>query len=180
MLLLLCRCHLRHINHVSINIATHILGGRRWHDIWRIWWSPTRYWRSLQLMHCVMWKSGWLLTTQGKLSWIKNWIIQWIRQRYYRWWQIIALWVTVFAIKAPVTTGSVLWKSTWLLTKWGQLRWIDDWIIQRRKNVYHRRWQLVALWVNVLEIKTPFITRSRSLPTLIVPCSAFLVTTNDN
>ena len=41
MLLLLCWCQLRHINHASINIVTSIIGGQPWHGIWLIRWSPT-------------------------------------------------------------------------------------------------------------------------------------------
>ena len=119
MLILLCRCQIRLINHASINIATSILGRRRWCNIWQIRWSPTRYWRILRIWICVLWRSGLLLTNQGQLRWINDWIIKWRRHRYQRWWQIIALWVTFLAIREPV------------------------------------------------------ITRSRSLPTLIVPCSTF-------
>ena len=126
MWLLLSRCQLRHINHASIDIATSILGGRQWHGIWHIRWSPTRYWRILRLWRCVMWISGWLLTNQGHMGWINNWIIKWRRHRYHRLWQLIALWVTVFTIKSPVITRSVLWRYGWLLMNRGQLRWIDD------------------------------------------------------
>ena len=138
MLLSFCWCQLRHINHASINIATYIIGGQRWHGIWRIRRSTTRYWRSLQLMCCVMWRSGWLLTNRGQLSWINNWIIPWRKNRYHRWWQLIALWVTVIYIKAPIITRSVMWRPGWLLTNRGQMRWIDDWIIQWKRNIYHR------------------------------------------
>ena len=136
MLLLLCWCQLRHINHASINILTSIIGGRRWRGIWLIRWSPTGYWRSLQLMCCVMWRSGWLLTNRGQLVWINEWIIQWRRHIYNRWWKLIALWVTVLVIRAPVIMRSVLWRAGWLLKNQGQLRWIDDWIIQwGRKDI---------------------------------------------
>ena len=175
----LCRCQLRHINHASINVAASIIGGRRLHGIWRIRWITTGYWRSLQLMCCVMWRSGWILTNQGQLNWINNWIIQWMRHRYQWWWQLVSLWVTVLSIKAPVITRSVLWRAGWLLTNRGQLRWIDEWIIQGRRNRYHRQWQLVALWDTVVSIKSLVITRSISLPTLIVTCSTFLATTNN-
>ena len=37
-----------------------IIGRRRWHGIWRIKRSPTGFWRSLQLMRCVRWRTGWL------------------------------------------------------------------------------------------------------------------------
>ena len=47
-------------------------------------------------------------------------------------------WFTVLAIKAPVITRSVLRRTGWLLTNRGQLIWIDDWIIQLRRNIYHR------------------------------------------
>ena len=167
MLLSLCRCQLRHINHAFINIATCIIGVRRWHGIWRIRWSPTGYWRSLQLMRCVMWRAGWLLANRGHLRWINYLIIQLRRHRYHRWWKLIYLWVTSLAIKSPVITRSVLWRAGWLLTNRGQLRWIDDWIIQCRRNIYHRWWQLVALWVAFLPIGEPVIMRNHSLPTLI-------------
>ena len=129
MMLLLCRCQIRHIIHASINIATSIIGGRWWHGIWRIRWIPTEYWRSLQLMCCVMWRPGWLLKNQRYLRWINDWIIQRRRHRYHRWWQIIDFWVTVLAIKSPVITRIVMGRSGWLLTNRGQLRWIDDWIV---------------------------------------------------
>ena len=178
MLLSLFLCQLRHINHASINIETSILSEQQWHGIWRIRWSTTGYWISLQLMYCVMWRSGWMLTNRGQMSCIKYLIIQWRRHKYHRWWKIIALWVTGLAIKALVITGSVLWRAGLLLTNRRQLRWIDDWIIQCIRNRYHRWWQLVAIWVTILAIKAPVITRSRSLPTLIFPCSAFVATTN--
>ena len=94
MLLSFYRCQLRHINHASINISTSIIGGRKGHVIWRIRWSPIRYWRSLQLMRCVMWRSGWLLTNREQLIWINDWMIQWRRHRYHQWWKIIDIWVT--------------------------------------------------------------------------------------
>ena len=178
MLLLLCRCQLRHINHASINIATYILGGRWWHSIWRIRWSPTMYWRSLRLWSCVMWRAGGLLTNLGNMRWINDWIIQWRRHRYQRGWQLISLWVTVLAIKELFITRIVLWRAGWLFMNQGQMRWIDYWIIQWTRHRYHRWWQLVALWVTVLEIKAPVITRSCSLPTPIFPCSTFVETTN--
>ena len=134
----LCRCQIRHINHVSINIATSIIGGRRWHGIWRIRRSPTGYWRSMQLMRCVRWRSGRLLTNRGQLRWINEWIIQWGSHRYYRWWQFIALWLTVLAIKETVIMKSEMWRDGWLLTNQGHLRWIDDWTIQWKRNRYHR------------------------------------------
>ena len=124
MLLSLCRCQLIHIHHASINIATSVLGGRRWHGILRIRWSTTRYLISLQLWRCVLWRSGWLLTNRGQLSWINDWIIQWRRHRYHQWWQLIAIWVTF------------------------------------------------------LGIKSLFITRICSFPTLIAPCSTFMETAN--
>ena len=161
-----------------MNIVNSIIGGQWWHSIWQIRWSPTRYWRSLKLMCCVMWRSVWLLANQGKPSWINDWIIKWKRHRYHRWFQLIYIWVTVLAIKALVITWSVLWRSGWLLTNRGQLNWIDDRIFQWRRQRYHRWWQLVAIWVNVLPIKAQFITRGRSLPTMIFSCSTFLATTN--
>ena len=112
------------------------------------------------------------------IRWITDWIIQWIRHRYHRWWQLVALLVIVLAIKALVIMGSFLWRSGWLLTNQGQLSWIDDWIIKWRRNRYYRWWKLIALWMNVLAIKAPVIMRSPSLPTLIVPCSTFVETIN--
>ena len=178
MLLSLCRCQLRHINHASINIAIYILGGRRWHGIWRIRWSTTRYWRILQLMRCVMWRAGWLLTKRGHLSWINDLIIQWRRHRFHRWWQLVDIWVTVLAIKSLVIMRWVLWRAGWLLTNRGRLRCIDDWIVQLRENRYHWWWQLIALWVTVLVIESPITMRHSSLPILIVPCSTFVATAN--
>ena len=130
--------HLRHINHAFINIAASAIVGRRWHGIWKIRWSPTGYWRSLQLMRCVIWRSGWLLTNREQLSWINDWIIPWRKHRYHRWWQLIALWVTVIAIKALFITIIVMWRPGLLLTNRGQMRCIDDWIIQWKRNRYHR------------------------------------------
>ena len=178
MLYLLCRCQLRHINHASINIATSILGGRWRHVIWRIRWSTARYWIILQLWRCVMWRTGWLLTNRGQLGWINGWILQWRRHRYHRWGKLIAILLTFLVIKALVITRSVLWRFGWLLTNRGQLRWIYDWTIQSRRHRYHRWWKLVSIWVNFLAIKAPVIKMSRSLPTLIVPCSASAVTIN--
>ena len=173
-----CLCQLRHINHASINIATSMLGGRRWHGIWRLRWSRTRYWRSLQIWRCVMWKYGWMLTNRRQLMWINHLISQYMRHKYHWWWQIISLLVTVLAIKWLVITTSFLRKARWLLTNWGQLRWIDEWIIQWRRHRYHQWWQLVALWVTDIAIKVPVIKRSHSLPTLSIPCSTFAVTIN--
>ena len=114
-MLSLWRCQLRHIHHASINIATSVLGGWRWHGIWRISLSLTRYWRSLWLWGCVMWRSGLMLTNRGQLRWIDDWIIQWRRHRFHQWWQLIDIWVTVLEIKAPVimsvATNNTLW--TW-------------------------------------------------------------------
>ena len=101
-MLSLCRCQIIHINHASINIVTSILGGQQWHGTWGIKVIPTRYWRILQLMCCVMWKSGWLLTNRGHLMWINEWIIQLRRHMHHRWWQLISLWVNVYAIKGLV------------------------------------------------------------------------------
>ena len=39
-------------------------------------------------------------------SCINDWIIQWRRHRYHQWWQLISIWVTFLAIKAPVITRS--------------------------------------------------------------------------
>ena len=105
MLLSFFRCQLRHIHHSSINIATSVLGGQWWHGIWWIIWSPTRYWRSLWLWRCGIWRARWLLTNRSQMRWINDWIIQWRRHRYHQKWQIIALWVTVLAIKALVITS---------------------------------------------------------------------------
>ena len=153
MLLSLCGCQLRNINHASINIATSILGGQRWNGIWRIRWSPTRYWRSLQLWRCVLWRAGWLLTNRGHMMLINDWIIQWRRHRYHRQWQLIYLWVTVLDIKEPGIKRSVLWRAGWILMNRGKLSWIDDWMIQLRRHMYHLRWQIINTWVTVLAIK---------------------------
>ena len=177
-MLSLCWCQLRHINHASINITTSILGGQRWHGIWRTRWSPTRYWKILRLCRCVIWRYGCLLRNIGQLRWINDLIIQWRRHIYHQWWQLIDIWVSVLATKAPVITRGVLWISGWLLMNRGKLRWINHWIFQRKRHIYHRWRQLISLWVTVLAIKSTVITRSRSLPTLIFPCSTFLMTTN--
>ena len=110
--------------------------------------------------------------------WIDDWIIQLRRHRYHRRWQITSLWVNFLAIKEPVITRSVLWRSGWLLTNRGQLMWIYDWIIQWMRHRYHRWQQLIAIWVTVLAIKTPVITMSHSLPNLIVTFPTFVATTN--
>ena len=172
------RYQVRHINHTYINIVTPILGGQLWHGIWRIRWSMNRYWRSLLLWFCIICRYGWLLTNWRQLRWINYWIIQWRRHNYYRWWQLIDHLFTVLDIKSPVITRSFLWRSGRLLTNWGHLMWIDDWIFQWRTQIYQRWWQLIALWVSFLAIKSLVITRSCSLPTLIVPCYTFLVTAN--
>ena len=105
MLLSLCRFQLRRIHHASINIATSFLGARLWNDIWLISWSPTKYWRRLWLYSCVLWRVGWLLMNKGQQRWINNWTLQWRRHIYHQWWQLIAIWVTVLAIKSPITTN---------------------------------------------------------------------------
>ena len=63
----------------------------------------------------------------------------------------------------------VMWISGWPLTNRGHLRRINDWIIQWSMHMYHRKRQLIPLWVNVLAIKALFITGSCSLPTPIFP-----------
>ena len=83
-----------------------------------------------------------------------------MRYVYHRWLQIIALRVTVLAIKSPVITMSVLWRAGRLLTNQGQLRWIYNWIIQCRRHRYHRWWKLIDIWVTFVAIKTTAITRS--------------------
>ena len=103
MLLSWCQCLIRHINHALLNTSTSILSGRRWHGIWRIRWSPTGYWRSLQLMHFIIWRSGWMLMNWGQLIWINDLIIQWRRYRYHRWWKLI---VPCFI---SVATTNTLW-----------------------------------------------------------------------
>ena len=103
------------------------------------------------------------------MRWINYQIIKRRRKRYHQWWQLIALWVTALSIKAPVLTRSVLWRSGWLLTKRGQLRWIDDWIIQQRRPRYHIWWQLVAILLTFLAIKSPVITRRRFCLTWLFP-----------
>ena len=178
MLLWLFRCQLIHINHASINIATSVIGGQRWHSIWHIRWIRIRYLRNVWLWSCVMWRSGWLLKKRGQLRCIDDWIIQWISHRYHRWWQLIALWVSVLDIKALVITWSVLWRAGLLLMNRGQLMCIDYWIFQWSRHRYQRWWQLVALWVNFLDNKSPFIMRIPPFPTLIVPCSTFVATIN--
>ena len=113
MLLSLLQCQLRHIHHASINIVTSVLGGLQLDCIWRINWSTTRYWRRLWLWRCVLWRDGWLLTNQGHLRWINDWIIQWRRHSYQRWWKLISIWVTVLAIKSPVITSVATTNTFW-------------------------------------------------------------------
>ena len=98
-MLLFCRCQLRHIHHAYINIAIFDLCWRRWHGIGWISWSPTRYGRSLWLWIFILWKACWLLMNRGQLRWINDWIIQWRRYRYHHWWKPIALWLTLLEIK---------------------------------------------------------------------------------
>ena len=113
MLLSLWRFQLRHIHHASINIATSVHGGRQWHGIWQISWSPDRYWRSLWLWRCVLWIDGWLMTNRGQLRWSNDWIIQWKSYRYHQWWQLIALWVTLVVIKSPAITSVDTSNTRW-------------------------------------------------------------------
>ena len=126
--------------------------------------------RSLRLWSCFLWRAGWLLTNRGYLRWINYWIIQWRRHMYHRWWQLIALRLTFLSIKSPVIMRSVLWRAGRLLKNLGQMRWVDDWIIQSRRHRY--------LWVTVLAIKASVIIRTCLLPTMIFPCSTSVATTN--
>ena len=99
----------------------------------------------------------------GGRQWHSIWQIRWSTTRY---WRILRLW------------SCVLWRAGWLLMNPRQLRWINDLIIQWRRHRYHWWWQIISLWFIVLANKAPVIMRSRSLPTLIVPCSTFVLTTN--
>ena len=54
----------------------------------------------------------------------------------------------------------VMWRSGLLLTNWGQLRWINVWIIKWSRHMYWRWWQLIYLRVTFLAIKALVITRS--------------------
>ena len=149
------------------------------------WWKLIALWvtflaiKAPVITRSVMWRAALLLTNWGQLRWINDWIIQCRSHSYHVWWKLIVLWTTVLAIKAPVITRSVMWRAGWLMTNQGQLRWINDWIIQCRSHRYHRWWQIISLWVTGLEIRAPVITRSRSSPTLIVSCSTFVETNND-
>ena len=122
-----------------------------------------------------MWRAGWLLTNLGHLELLNHSMeeaqVSPVRTNHF-------YLSNVLAIKAPVITRSFLWRSGWLLTNQGQLSWIDDLIVQWKRHNYHHWWQRVALWVTVLAIKAPVITGSRSLPTVIVPCSTFMATNN--
>ena len=113
MMLSLCHCQLRHIHYALLNISTSVLGGWGCHGIWRISWILTRYWRSLWFWRSFLWIAGWLLTNRGQLRWINKWIIKWRRHRYHQWWQLIDLWVTVLAIKAPVITSVATTNTLW-------------------------------------------------------------------
>ena len=94
--------------------------------------------------------------------------------RYHRWRQLMSLLVNVIAIKTFVIRSTVKWRPGWLLTNRGQLRWIDDRIIQWKRNRYHRQWHIDSLWVTVVAIKSPVITRSRSPTNLVFPGSTFV------
>ena len=87
----------------------------------------------------------------GGQRWYGIWRISWIATRYLR-----SLWLW----------RCVLWRSGWLLENRGQLRWINDWIIQCRSYMYHQWLQLISIWVNVLEIKAPVITSVATANTL--------------
>ena len=113
MLLQLYCCQLQHIHHAYINIAIYVIGGQRWFDILRITWSMTRYQITLRLWHCVLWRAGWLLTNQGQLRWIIDWIIQWRRHKNHQWCQLIDLWVTFLANEAPVITSVATTNTLW-------------------------------------------------------------------
>ena len=60
----------------------------------------------------------------------------------------------------------VLWRDGWLLTNRGQLRMINEWIIQRRRHRYHQCWILTALWGDFLAIKALVITIVATINTL--------------
>ena len=123
----LFRFQLRHINHSSINTATYIIGGHWWHGIWRIRWSPNRYWRSLRLWRFFLWRIGLLLTNLVQLRWINYWIINWRRHRYHQLWQLIALWVTVVAIKELIITKECFVKS-WMTVDEPRTAEMDWWL----------------------------------------------------
>ena len=157
MLLSLFQCQIRHINRASINISTSMLGGRRWHVIWRIRWSPARYWRSLWLWCCVLWRYGWLLTNRGHLRWINDWIIQWKRHRYHQWWKLIDIWVTALAIKAPVITSVATTNTLWT---WRDL--ITRNVTQRAMSCRHRWYLCLLHWMiqSLIHLSCPqFVNR---------------------
>ena len=52
--------------------------------------------------------------------------------------QLISLWFNVIDIKSFVIIITAMWRPGWLMTNRGQLRWIDDRIIQWNRNRYHR------------------------------------------
>ena len=99
----------------------------------------------------------------GGWRWHGIWWIRWSPNRYWIW---LRLWCCV------------LWRYVWLLTNRGKLIRINDWIIQRRRHRYHRKWQLIDIWVNLLAIKAPVIARSCALPNPSVTCSTFVATIN--
>ena len=78
----------------------------------------------------------------GGRLWQGIWRVSWSPTRYLR-----SLWLW----------RCVLWRYGWLLTNLGQLRWINDWIIQWRRYRYHQWWQLIDILVTFLEIKVPVI-----------------------
>ena len=139
MLLSLCWCQPRHIHHLLINIPTSVLGGRRWHGIWRISWITTRYWRSLWFWRFVLRIYGWLLTNRGQLRWINNWIIKWRRHKYQPWWQIKALVITSVEITNTLWTWndesdmSMWWCSVHIIL------FVDD---QKKARANFLAWQL--------------------------------------
>ena len=60
--------------------------------------------KALVITMSVLWRAIWMFKNRGQLRWIYDWIIQCRRHRYHQWWQLVALWVTVLAIKASVIT----------------------------------------------------------------------------
>ena len=168
MLLSLWWCQIIHIHYASINIATSVLGGRRWHGIWPIIWSPTRYRRSLWLWHCFMRRSGCLLTNLEQLMWINYWIIKLRSNRHHHRLKAISLLLSVLAIKEPVITSVAttntlcMWHNECDMSMW----WCCVHVI--KLLMANKRWEPTFslyncnhVWVSVLGIKliTTFLSQ---------------------
>ena len=73
--------------------------------------------------------------------------------RFHYWWTAVS-----WYLKDKVKSNQVL--NNILLTNWRQLMWINGWIIQWRRHMYHWWWKLIDIWVIFIAIKSPVTTRS--------------------